>query len=284
MLVSARIASLATPVLAALLGTCALAHAARGESKETYDGRDLVLRVPSHPAPPADRALVIVLHGGLGNAERVASGQAENPLNLDALAEQHGIFVAYLNGTQVGQLLPAQMRGWNAGGGCCGLPFKDNVDDVGYITGTVEHLLGKYGISRRRVYALGHSNGAMMAMRIECETGLFAAAVAVSGPLNLDVAKCPGARGRRILAIHGVDDANVPVAGGRGTKGISDTVFNSEQHSQQVFEDSGASYTLQLVEGADHFAGHIDAVLQRTEGVSLGTKALRFFGLLGASP
>jgi poly(3-hydroxybutyrate) depolymerase len=133
------------------------------------------------------------------------------------------------------------------------------------------------------VYALGHSNGAMMAQRMECETGLFAAAVAVSGPLNLDVAKCPGARGLRILAIHGVDDANVPVAGGRGTKGISDVVFTSEQHSQQVFEESGASYTLQLVDGADHFAGHIDAVLQRNEGVSLGAKALRFFGLLEAS-
>jgi polyhydroxybutyrate depolymerase len=284
MTVHRRIASLATPLLAALLGTGALAQGARTEHDEQYEGRDLVVRVPSHPAPAADRALVIVLHGGLGNAERLASRQSESPLNLDALAEQHGIFVAYLNGTKVGQMLPAHMRGWNAGGGCCGLPFKNNVDDVGYITGAVNHLLGQYGISPQHVYALGHSNGAMMAMRIECETGLFAAAVAVSGPLNLDVAKCPGAKGLRILAIHGVDDANVPVAGGRGTKGVSDAVFNSEQHSKQVFEDSGASYMLQLVDGADHFAGHIDAVLQRTEGVSLGAKALRFFGLLEASP
>lgn len=280
---SRRIASLVTPLLAALLGTCVPAHTTRAEIKEKYDGRYLVVRVPSHPAPQADRALVIVLHGGLGNADRIASRQSESPLNLDALAEQHGLFVAYLDGTSVGQLLPGQMHGWNAGGGCCGLPFKNNVDDVGYITGTVKHLLDKYGINRRRVYAMGHSNGAMMAQRMECETGLFAAAVAVSGPLNLDVAKCPGAKGVRILAIHGVDDANVPVAGGRGTKGISDTVFSSEQHSKQVFEDSGASYTLQLVDGADHFAGHIDAVLQRTEGVSLGEKALRFFGLLEAS-
>jgi poly(3-hydroxybutyrate) depolymerase len=251
---------------------------------EQYGGRALVVRVPAHPAPAGEPALVVVLHGGLGSAERIESRQSESPLNLDALAEKHGFFVAYLNGTKVGQLLPAHMRGWNAGGGCCGLPFKNNVDDVGYITGAVNHLISKYGIAPQHVYALGHSNGAMMAQRIECETGLFAAAVAVSGPLNLDTAKCPGAQGRRILAIHGVDDANVPVAGGRGTKGISDAVFNSEQRSRQVFEDSGATYTLQLVAGADHFADHIDAVLRRTEGVTLGEKALRFFGIPSAAP
>jgi poly(3-hydroxybutyrate) depolymerase len=251
---------------------------------EQYGGRDMVVRVPTHPAPAAERALVIVLHGGLGNADRLASRQSESPLNLDALAEKHGFFVAYLNGTKVGQLLPAHNHGWNAGGGCCGLPFKNNVDDVGYITGAVNHLIGKYGIAPQHVYALGHSNGAMMAQRIECETGLFAAAVAVSGPLNLDVTKCPGAKGRRILAIHGIDDANVPVAGGRGTKGISDVVFKSEQHSRQVFEDSGATYTLQLVDGADHFADHIDAELRRTAGLSIGEQAARFFGILKASP
>ena len=257
---------------------------AAGAAAEHYGGRDMLVYVPSPLPPKGTGALVVVLHGGLGNAERIASLRSENGLYMDSVAEQNGFFVAYLNGTPVTRFSGSRMLGWNAGGGCCGQSAVNNVDDVGYIRGAIDHLADKYGIDRSRVYGVGHSNGAMMTERLVCETTLYAAAVAISGPLNLGIANCPAARGRRILAIHGAEDENVPIAGGRGTKGLSRVAFNSEDHARQVFTNSGASYTLEVVNGADHALDHIDAVIRRTEGASIAEKSARFFGLLTHRP
>lgn len=269
------------PVAAALALGCAGAASAEGAVTESYGGRDIIVYAPSHLPASGARALVIVMHGGLGNAQRIEDKRSENGMNLDALAEANSFIVAYLNGTPVTRRLGDDKLGWNAGN-CCGQSAANNIDDVGYIAGAVDYLAGRYGIDRARVFGLGHSNGGMMAQRLMCESQVLAAAVPISGPLGLEVATCPAAKGKRLLAIHGVDDANVPVAGGRGTKGLSDTDFKSEAWSQQVFMASGASYELDLVQGADHFLAHIDDAVQNAEGQSVAEKAARFFGLMEA--
>jgi poly(3-hydroxybutyrate) depolymerase len=266
--------------IASLLGSSiSMAASSTGAASSTasYGGRDMIVTVPAQLPPPGARALVVVLHGGMGNAGRIASGQSESGLNMDAVAEKDGFIVAYLNGTPATRLF-GNMRAWNAGG-CCGQPAENNIDDTGYIKGAVGYLIGKYGVDPARVYGMGHSNGAMMTERVMCETGLYAAAVAISGPLILATASCPAARGKHILAIHGADDRNVPVKGGKGTKGISGAVFNSEAEARQVFTNSGASYDLQIVLGADHKLDDIDRILRQTEGISIAQKATRFFGL-----
>jgi polyhydroxybutyrate depolymerase len=270
---------LLTFVIAAITLLTAAPAAAQGLSQESYGGRSLYVYVPPSLPPLGARALVVVLHGGLGNAGRIVYGKSENALNMDSAAEKNGFIVAYLNGTKVARLLRAIREGWNAGGGCCGLPAENNVNDVGYIEGAVGYLAGKYGINCDHIFGIGHSNGAMMTQRVMCQTGLYAAEVAISGPLNLSVNNCPAARGKRILAIHGAEDENVPVAGGRGTRGLSRAVYNSEAQSKQVFANSGASYDLQIVPGADHYLNHIEAVVEKTEGQTIAEKAAKFFGL-----
>lgn len=269
--------SLPLALSAALLALASTAEA--GDTTVTYGGREIIVYVPAHLPPPGSRALVVVLHGGLGNAVRIAGQRSESALNMDAVAEQNGFIVAYLNGTPVTRFLGDQMLGWNAGGDCCGQPAKNGVDDVAYIEGAVGDLAGRYGVERDRVFGIGHSNGAMMVQRLACETTVLAAAVAISGPLNLEVARCPAAAGRRILAIHGADDENVPVQGGRGTKGVSGVAYRSESYAKQVFTSSGGTYTLQIVDGADHAADHINAQILKTEGVTIAEKAARFFGV-----
>lgn len=264
------------------LGSSATAMAG-SVSEDHHAGRNLLVYVPSRLPPQGKPALVVVLHGGMGNARRIESGQSEHGLNMDAVAEKGAFIVAYLNGTPVTRRLGGDKLGWNAGGGCCGQSAENNIDDVHYVQSAVEYLSSRYGIDRKRVYGVGHSNGAMMAQRMVCETDVFAAAVALSGPLNLDVTNCPAARGKRILAIHGAEDVNVPVAGGQGT-GLSRAVFKSEVRSQQAFTDSGAQYTLEIVKGADHKLADIEEVIQRTQGMSIAEKAARFFGLLDSSP
>ena len=257
---------------------------ASGAVTDSYGGRDMIVYAPTELPPAGSRALVVVLHGGLGNAQRIASQQSESGLNMNAVADKNGFIVAYLNGTPVTRYLGDKVLGWNAGGGCCGQSAANNIDDVAYIKGAVGYLAAKYGVDPGRVYGTGHSNGAMMTQRIMCETRLYAAGVAISGPLNLDVSTCPAGHGERILAIHGADDQNVPIGGGRGTKGLSQTPYNSEDRSRQVFVNSGASYTLQIVPGADHMLDHIGAVILKTEGVTIAEKSARFFGILKPAP
>jgi poly(3-hydroxybutyrate) depolymerase len=268
--------------VALMLHASGASAAQQGSTEDSYGGRSLMVYVPSRLPAQGTRALVVVLHGGLGNAQRIESGQSESGLNMDAVAEKAGFIVAYLNGTPVTRRFGPDKLGWNAGGGCCGQPAENNVDDVSYIRSVVAHLAARYGIDQRRIYGIGHSNGGMMTQRVMCETGLYAAAVSVSGPLNLESANCGAARGKRILAIHGADDANVPIAGGRGTQGISQAVYNSEVRTRQSFLSSGASYELLVVKGADHRLDHIEQAIQQADGQSIAEKAAKFFKLLGS--
>jgi polyhydroxybutyrate depolymerase len=272
-------ASIVTALLTLAISTCASA-AGRDVTADRYGGRDMLVYIPSALPPAGSRALVIVLHGGLGNARRIATQQSERALNMNSVAESNGFIVAYLNGTPVTRFLGDQVLGWNAGGGCCGQSAQNKVDDVAYIRGAVGYLVAKYGVDPARVFGIGHSNGAMMTQRIVCETTLYAAGVAISGPLNLHIATCPAARGRRILAIHGGDDENVPVAGGQGARGLAHVAYVSEDVSRKVFLDSGAAYTLDIVPGADHMLDHIEVQIEKTDGVTVAQKAARFFGIL----
>ncbi|MEO7692303.1 MAG: PHB depolymerase family esterase [Sphingomonas sp.] len=268
-------------LLALACAAIAPISARAADTVDHYGGRDMIVHVPARLPASGSRALVVVLHGGMGNADRIANSQSESGLNLDAEADRDGFVVVYLNGTPVTRLPGTRALGWNAGGECCGQPARNRTDDVAYISGAVGYLAGKYGVDRKRVFGIGHSNGAMMTQRILCETSLYAAGVAISGPLNLPVARCPSAKGRRILAIHGADDQNVPIAGGRGTRGLAQVAWSSEARARQVMTDSGASYDLQIVPGADHMLDHLSAAIAKSEGVTIARKAAAFFGLAG---
>jgi polyhydroxybutyrate depolymerase len=269
-------------VLWSALGCAAPAgNASPGTVAEAYAGRTVLVHLPQRMVPGS--ALVVVLHGGFGNAERISARRSEGGLNLDDAADAAGFIVAYLNGTPVSQRLGDGYLAWNAGGGCCGLPARLDVDDVGYIKGAVEQLAARYHIDRARVYGIGHSNGAMMTLRVLCETGLYAAAIAIAGPLNMPDARCDAARGRAVLAVHGEADENVPLGGGHGNKSLSLTPYNSEEHSRQAFLRAGASYELVALPATDHPLDHVEAAMLRRDGLTIAQQAVRFFGLTAPS-
>ncbi len=145
------------------------------------------------PAP-----LVIMLHGGFGSG-----AQAERSYHWDAEADGGRFLVAYPDGLD---------RAWNAGT-CCGEPQRVNADDVGFLTAMVGVIEQQIPIDRTRVYATGMSNGAMMALRLACQTGTFAAIAPVAGTLLTD---CSQARPTSVLQIHGTADERVPYNGGPG--------------------------------------------------------------------
>jgi polyhydroxybutyrate depolymerase len=241
--------------------------------KDAYGGRDMILYVPSHLPEAGQRSMVVALHGGMGNAQFI-----QDHLKMDGVAEKYGFIVAYLNGSSASSRLPEKFRAWNAGKGCCGEPYTDKVDDIGYITGAVHYLEKKYGVDPIHVFGTGHSNGAMMTETLMCETNLYQKAVSLAGSLMAEVDRCPAARDKVILAIHGKNDQNVPPGGGRGTKGVTNISYRSEADSQAMIRDSGGTYDILWVE-SDHSLEHMAAAVQKSEGISLAEKEARFFGL-----
>jgi len=165
------------------------------------------VHLPAGRAPRDAAPLVVVFHGGGGNAANAA-----RMTGMDAESDREGFVVAYPNGT--GPLREALLT-WNAWR-CCGRALEENVDDVGFVRALVASLERDYRIDRKRVYATGMSNGAMMAYRAGCELAdLFAAIAPVAGALDTD--DCRPASRVSVIAFHGTADHHVPFDGGAPT-------------------------------------------------------------------
>jgi polyhydroxybutyrate depolymerase len=164
--------------------------------------------------------LMIVLHGGLGNAERI-----EATTGMNAIADREHFAVAYPQGTAAFGRGLSGMRTWNAGS-CCGAAQRRNADDVGFVAALIDDVAAAHPIDRRRVYAVGMSNGGMLAYRLACELPeRLAAVVAVSATLTVD--GCAGAAQVAVLHVHGDQDQNIPFAGGRGDQSLAGVEFRA---------------------------------------------------------
>lgn len=159
--------------------------------------------VTGTPAP-----LVVGLHGGFGSARQFERDNGLKP----ALAQRAmlGVFPDGVAGPLTG------IRTWNAGN-CCAYSMNAEVDDVGFINALVQRLTRQYTVDPDRIYAIGHSNGAMLSYRLGCDLpGVFAAIAPVAGAID-PTRRCQPGHRLNVLVIHGYRDRNVPYAGGVGT-------------------------------------------------------------------
>jgi polyhydroxybutyrate depolymerase len=163
-------------------------------------GQDRIYRLYKPAVLPASAPLVVMLHGGFGNAE-----QAERAYGWDQLADSGKFVVAYPDGLN---------RAWNTnGGGCCGRPAREGVDDIGFISAAVADIAKNVGINTGHVYATGISNGGIMSYTLACNTGVFAA-IGPDAATQLD--PCPSPHPSSVMHIHGNADRLVPYNGGQG--------------------------------------------------------------------
>jgi len=144
--------------------------------------------------------LVVFLHGGFGSGS-----QAEQSYGWDAEADRGDFVVAYPDGLN---------RAWNAGGGCCGQPAANHVNDVAFITQMVAQLERDLPVDPDRIYATGISNGGIMAYRLACSTSIFAAIGPDSATM---LGPCPHPSPTSVIHIHGTADTRIPFTGGEGT-------------------------------------------------------------------
>lgn len=171
-----------------------------------YEGRTrtFLLRLPPQAGAGDRLPLVLVLHGGAGNA-----ANAERMTGFTALGMSEGFIVAYPQGTARGRLL---MLTWNSGH-CCGYAMESRVDDVGFLRHLIAEISRRHPVDRDRVFVTGMSNGAMMSHRVGIELGETIAAIApVVGGLFGDEPK-PRAPVSALM-INGMLDRSVPYEGG----------------------------------------------------------------------
>jgi len=148
---------------------------------------------------PAPAPLVVMMHGGFGSAR-----QAEKSYGWDEEAGRGHFLVAYPDGLD---------RAWNTGGGCCGVPGRTNVDDIGFITAMVSAIGQQIPVDANRVYATGISNGGIMAYTLACHTTIFAA---IGPDSATELGSCRSPAPLSVIHIHGTADKNIPYQGGEG--------------------------------------------------------------------
>jgi polyhydroxybutyrate depolymerase len=161
-------------------------------------GLDRTYRVHKPAGLPLSAPLVVMLHGGFGSGE-----QAERAYGWDQLADTAKFVVAYPDGIA---------RAWNVNG-CCGRPGRDGIDDVGFITATVDQISKGAGIDRSRIYATGISNGGMMSYTLACNSSVFAA-IGPDSATQLD--PCTAPHPTSVMHIHGTADRLIRYDGGPG--------------------------------------------------------------------
>lgn len=145
------------------------------------------------PAAP----LVLAFHGvgQTGETFRQVSG-------LDAAADAHGFIVVYLE---------AAMGAWDVFGNLGGL----GLDELGYVREVIERVDQRHVIDRRKIVAVGLSNGGVMSQQLACKLAdRIAGFVSVAASMSRLMAEgCAPSRPVSARYILGTVDAFFPVAG-----------------------------------------------------------------------
>ncbi len=215
-----------TSLLTVVMMLSAADHLAAGDHRRelTVDQRErnYLVHVPKLKRPATGWPVVLIFHGGAGNANTMVRFTG-----LSEKADEAGFLAVYPNGTGRND----RVLTFN-GGNCCGHAMNEQVDDVKFTGALLDDLEAVVKVDKRRVFATGMSNGAIMCYLLASEMADRIAAIApVAGPMG--TAGCSPSRPVPVCHFHGTDDAFAPFKGGRGSRSISRTDFYSVEHSIQ---------------------------------------------------
>ncbi len=181
--------------------------------------RPVTVHVPASYIPGTAAPLVILLHG------YGASGALQDLyFGMTAVSDTRGFLYAFPDGTVDSD----GKRFWNATEACCDL-HGTKVDDSTYVSSLITQIQARYTVDPKRIFLVGHSNGAFMSYRMACDHADQVAAIAsLAGAMFSDVSKCAPSAPVSILQIHGTADDTVLFDGdkiaGQGYPGAKATV------------------------------------------------------------
>ena len=189
-------------LLTAIALTLTLVTPTSASSNYTVGGnRPVTVNLPTNLTNPAP--LLILLHSA-----STSGAHQERYMKLGPIAKKSGIIYIAPDGT----MSPEGKRFWNASKSCCN-KFKEEVDDVAYINSLIEEISAKTPVDPKRIYLIGHSNGAFMSYTFACKTNKVAAIVAIAGAMDVNP-DCTPSSPVSLLDIHGTADKTIKVNGG----------------------------------------------------------------------
>jgi polyhydroxybutyrate depolymerase len=163
--------------------------------------RPVTVNLPDQLANPAP--LLILLHSA-----STTGAHQENYMKLAPVAKANGIIYIAPDGTKN----PEGKRFWNASKACCN-KYNQDVDDVAYINSLIDEIDKKTPVDPKRIYLIGHSNGAFMAYTFACQTNKVAAIISIAGAMDSNP-QCTHSNPVSLLDIHGTADRTIKIDGG----------------------------------------------------------------------
>lgn len=226
-----------------------------GEMQRSY-----LIHIPAGLDSSQPAALVFAFHGFQEN-----SASIQRYTGFDTLADENSFIVVYPDGSG-----PANSLSWN-GSGCCGYALENEVDEPAFVNAILADVETLARVDRKRIYASGFSNGALLSYRLACIMADTFAAVAPVGGVLMET-PCQPQQPVSLIHVHGVKDLAVPLQGSNsgilfppvesglitwaGLNGC-DPVGQSEQetvltHTRYSGCADGHALELYLVEGTGH--------------------------------
>ena len=255
----------------------------------TVDGRERrYVVVAPEPAPASGAPVLIALHGSGGNGEQLRGLIGRTLERLTAVDHAYVVypdgFEAHFNDCRRAAQYSARTLG---------------VDDVGFMREIVARLVAEQHVDRRRVYALGYSNGGHMALRLALEApDLVSGAIVIAASLptaeNFD---CPLADlpAPTMVFIAGTGDPINPFNGGEaalfgfGSRGnVRPARASAEWYAQTLGLASGTPEALGSASGLSAYhedwsgaEGRVRLVTIETGGHTIPQAAYRYPRILG---
>lgn len=239
------------------------------------DNRSYLISIPAK-GRVAPFPILITLHGGGGTGSHMVAKTKYR--NLSRSDDVIAIFPDGLNNR------------WNDGR--IRNNISANTDDVGFLLSIIDHAVGSLGGDANKVFVVGHSNGAMMTLRLSCEAGSRLAGIGViAGSFPTLVAPtCNPNKPLSAMFINGTADPSILYQGGcvggsaktdqNGNCLIGSTVpvEQTVNFFRQINHCPGSPQTWSLKDKVAKDNSHIDALFDAACNVNTQVKLYKVVG------
>lgn len=217
-------------------GSCYSNTDARSITHNDLD-REYLLYIPSSYNSSVSTPMLLNFHGFGGSA-------SDHMLEADmrSLADTENFILVYPQGSCLDGL-----SHWNT---CpLGGDNKSSADDFGFVEAMITEISAEYTVDANRVYAVGYSNGGMMAYGLaNYKSNLVAAVGSVSGTM-LDCTN-PSSHPMPVIHLHGTSDDVIPYDGSgdySSTQNVLDywINFNSTSNAAIINSDNSSGTTIE---------------------------------------
>jgi polyhydroxybutyrate depolymerase len=161
--------------------------------------RGYLLHIPAGWTSQEPVPVVFVFHGWTQSATAM-----QLDYGWDEVADLANFLVVYPAGVQ---------SSWNAGGNIQCYAASQNLNESAFVRQMLSDLSTVASIDPKRIYAMGYSQGGMLAYRLACEmSDIFAAIAPLSA--SMTYGRCQPQQAVSVIHVHGLGDGIVPYSGG----------------------------------------------------------------------